>query len=124
MAWSDWSWHQQWVQVMALVPAVGVSRVSVSSGCERGRCQRWVQEAAAGPNCPSGAGEGGEALRGDWGQQPPLAPSDSAERSGPAPGTKNWYKRQLWHQQQVPAAALAPAVGVIGGSSASSKCKC
>ncbi|KAK1345097.1 hypothetical protein QTO34_013803 [Cnephaeus nilssonii] len=39
------------------------------------------------PNHPSGAGRGGEALMGDQGLQPPLAPADGAERLAPAPGT-------------------------------------
>ncbi|KAK1346004.1 hypothetical protein QTO34_008472 [Cnephaeus nilssonii] len=47
------------------------------------------------PDHPSGAGVGGEALRGDRGQQPPLAPTDGAERSGPVPGTSNRCKQQL-----------------------------
>ncbi|ELK30056.1 Dynein heavy chain 6, axonemal [Myotis davidii] len=52
--------------------------------CKRGCRQQWVQAAAAGPNCPSGAGGGGEALRGDQGWQPLLAPADSAEQPGSA----------------------------------------
>ncbi|ELK25682.1 Zinc finger protein 185 [Myotis davidii] len=76
---------------MALAPAAVVSGAITGSGCERQLwCQQWVpvgphwqrvQEAATGPDHPSGAGEGGEVLRGDRGCQPLLTLADSAEQS-------------------------------------------
>ncbi|ELK27197.1 Coagulation factor IX [Myotis davidii] len=63
---SDWGWYQQQVQAG---PALSVG---TSSSC----C----------PDHPSGAGGGGEAHKGDRGQQPLLAPTDSTKRLGPAPG--------------------------------------
>ncbi|KAK1341312.1 hypothetical protein QTO34_017716 [Cnephaeus nilssonii] len=54
------------VEQMGPAPAAGVS-----GGCCSDR--------------PSGAGGGGEALRGDQGRQPPLTPADGTKRLGPVP---------------------------------------
>ncbi|KAK1332049.1 hypothetical protein QTO34_007730 [Cnephaeus nilssonii] len=50
----------------------GTIRASTISGCKW-----WLL-----PDCPSGAGGGGEALRGNQGRQLPLTPADGAERWG------------------------------------------
>ncbi|EPQ11575.1 Nephronectin [Myotis brandtii] len=82
-------------------PAESVSSGSgTDCGCERGHHRQQVQEVAAGPDGPSGAGGGGEALRDNQGQQPPLIPADGAKQSG-----------------------QALAVNASGGSGASSGCE-
>lgn len=48
----------------------------------------WWHE-AFGSNLPSGAEEGKEALRGNWGQEPPLTPTNGTEQLGPALGASS-----------------------------------
>nr|KAF6353516.1 hypothetical protein mPipKuh1_010475 [Pipistrellus kuhlii] len=116
MAWSNWSWHQQWMQPgLAWSASAGAGCGSgTSSRCELGNRQQQMQEAAAGPDRPLGAGQGGEALRGDRGQQPLLAPIDGAKPSGPAQGASSSCKLWLWCLQWVKA-GLAPAAGASAG---------
>lgn len=49
-------------------PALLTPAGGTGSRCKWGHCQLRVRAAADGPDRPSGAGEDGEALRGDWGQ--------------------------------------------------------
>nr|KAF6369465.1 hypothetical protein mMyoMyo1_010787 [Myotis myotis] len=79
-------------------------------GCEQSRHRQQVREAAASFDCPSGAGGDGEALRGNQGLQPQLAPTDSNKQSGSAPGASSGCEWWLWHQQRVQM-GLAPAAG-------------
>ncbi|KAK1341990.1 hypothetical protein QTO34_016743 [Cnephaeus nilssonii] len=52
-----------------------------------------VEQLGLVPAAGTGAGRGGEALRGNQGQQPPLAPVDGAERSGLVLGTSSGCER-------------------------------
>lgn len=90
---------------------VGMSSGSgTGRGCERGSCWQRVQEAAVLPDCPSGVGEAlGEALRGDWGREPLLAPTDGTSDQG-------------WHQPPY-LNAFSPNIFFILKPYANSKCK-
>ncbi|ELK33538.1 Parathyroid hormone 2 receptor [Myotis davidii] len=98
------------VERLGPVPVAGAG-----SECEW-QLQHWqrVQEEAAGPDLPLGAGGGGEALRGDWCQQLPLAPTDGAERLGPVLGASTGCEQRLWCWQRVQM-GLTPAAGASAG---------